>query len=80
MKLIVFFCICNKTTNNSKQNPVFNGYHKLSELKDVLKSGNYESTLGYDSVDWFVDEVRKLENRMNFYFKILNNYDNDRGK
>ena len=41
-------------------------------MDDVLKSGYYESPLGYDNVDWFVDEVIKLENRMAFYFKNTN--------
>ena len=35
--------IGNKTTINFKQNPVFNGYHIISELEDLLKSGYYES-------------------------------------
>ena len=59
----------NKTTNIYKQNPVLNGYHIVSELEDVLKSNYYESPLGYDNVDWFIDEVIKLENKMSFYFK-----------
>ena len=46
-----------------------NGYHIISELEDVLKSEYYKSPLGYDNVDWFVDEVIKLENKMAFYFK-----------
>ena len=58
-----------KTTNIYKQNPVLNGYHIISELEDVLKSDYYKSPLGYDNVDWFVDEVIKLENKMAFYFK-----------
>ena len=29
----------------------------------------YKSPLGYNNVDWFVDEVIKLENLMAFYFK-----------
>ena len=29
----------------------------------------YESPLGYDNVDWFVNEVIKVENKMVFYFK-----------
>ena len=29
----------NKTNKIYKQNPVLNGYHVLSELEDVLKSG-----------------------------------------
>ena len=61
--------IGNKTTNNYKQNPVLNGYHIVSELEDVLKSDYYKSPLGYDNLDWFVDEVIKLENKMAFYFK-----------
>ena len=62
-------CVGNKTTNIYKQNPVLNGYHIVSELEDVLKSDYYKSPLGYDNVDWFVDEVIKLENKMAFYFK-----------
>ena len=62
----------NKTTNIYKQNPVLNGYHIVSELNDVLKSDYYKSPLGYDNVDWFVDEVVKLENKMAFYFKNTN--------
>ena len=61
--------IGNKTTNIYKQNPVPNAYHIVSEMEDVLKSDYYKSPLGYDNVDWFVDEVIKLENKMTFYFK-----------
>ena len=43
----------------------------MSEL-DVLKSGYYKSPLGYNNVDWFVDEVIKLGNQMAFYFKNTN--------
>ena len=63
--------IGNKTTNIYKQNPVLNGYHIVSELEDVLKSDYYKSLLGYSNVDWFVDEVRKLENKMTFLLKTL---------
>ena len=59
----------NKTTIIYKQNPILNGYKMVSELEDVLQSGYYKSPLGYDNVDWFVDEVIKLENKMAFYFK-----------
>ena len=38
-------------------------------MNDILQSGYYKSPLGYDNVDWFVDEVIKLENKMAFYFK-----------
>ena len=38
-------------------------------MEDVLESGYYESTLGYDNVDWFVKEVIKIENQKAFYFK-----------
>ena len=58
----------NKTINIYKQNPVLNGYHVISELEDVLKSEYYKSPLGYDNVDWFVDEIIKLENKMAFYY------------
>ena len=59
----------NKTTNIYKQNPVLNGYRIVSELEDILKSGYHKCPLGYDNVDWFVDEVIKLENKMAFYYK-----------
>ena len=62
----------NKRTNIYKQNPVLNGYHIISELDDVLKNGYHKSPLGYDNVDWFVDEVIRLENKMAFYFKNTN--------
>ena len=38
-------------------------------MEDVLKSDYYKSPLGYDNVDWLVDEVKKLENKIAFYFK-----------
>ena len=63
------FVIGNKTTNIYKQNRVLNGYQIISELENVLKSGFYKSPLGYENVDWFVDEVIKLETKMAFYFK-----------
>ena len=62
----------NKTTNIYKQNPVLNGYYIVSELEDVLKSDYYQSPLGYDNVDWFVNEIIKLENKIAFYFKNTN--------
>ena len=59
----------NKATNIYEQNPVLNGYCKISELEVVLESGYNESPLGYDHVYWFVKEVLKLENKIAFYFK-----------
>ena len=70
--------IGNKTTNIYKQNPIFNGYHIVSELEDVLKSGYHKSPLGYNNVDWFVNEIIKLENKMAFYFKNTERYHYDR--
>ena len=64
--------ISNKTTNIYKQNPVLNGYYIISDLEDVLKSDYYKSPIGYDIVDWFLDEVLKKENEMAFYLKITN--------
>ena len=61
--------MCNETTNLYKQNPMLNGYHNISEVEDVLKSGYHESTLGYDNIGWYVNEVMKLKNKMAFYFK-----------
>ena len=64
--------IGNKTINIYKQNPVLNGYHIKSELEDVLKSEYYKSPLGHNNVDWFVNEVIKLDKKMTFYFKNTN--------
>ena len=50
-------CRGKKSINFYKKNPVCNGYYIVSELNDVLQGGSYESPLGYDNVDWFVDEV-----------------------
>ena len=58
----------NKTTNIYKQNPVLNGYYILSEIEDVLRTGYYESPFGHNNVDWYVNEVIKLEKKA-FYFK-----------
>ena len=58
-----------KTTKIFKQNPVLNGYHIKSELDDDLKSDYFESLLGYDNADWFINEVMKLENKIAFCFK-----------
>ena len=55
--------IGNKTTNIYKENPVLDGYRIISELEDVLKSGYHKSPSGYNDVDWFVNEVKKLEKR-----------------
>ena len=38
-------------------------------MDDVLKGGFYKSSLGYDNVDWFVNEIMKLENKKSFCFK-----------
>ena len=61
----------NKTTDIYKQNPVLNGYRIVSELEDVLQSGYYKSPSGYDNVDWFVEEVIKLEKKWLSIFKTL---------
>ena len=61
--------IGNKINNVYKQNPVHTGYYIISELEDVLESGYYESPLGYNNVDWYVNQVIKLENKMAFFFE-----------
>ena len=38
-------------------------------MEDVLKNGYYESPLGYDNLDQFVNEVIKIEKKMLFNFK-----------
>ena len=55
-----------KTTNIYKQNPLLKGYYIESELEDALMSSVYKFPLRFESVDWFVDEVIKLENKMAF--------------
>ena len=63
--------IGNETTNIYKQNPVCNVYYIVSDLNAVLKSGYYETLLGYGNVIWFDDEIMKLENEMAFNLKRL---------
>ena len=38
-------------------------------MEDVLKSGYYKSSLGYNNVDWFRNENIKLEIKKPFYFR-----------
>ena len=38
-------------------------------MEGVIESGYYESPLGYDNVEWFVNEIRNIEKKMAFYFK-----------
>ena len=38
-------------------------------MNDILNSGYYKSPFGYDNVDWFRNEVIKLENKKAVYFK-----------
>ena len=77
------FSVGNKTTNILKQNPVCNNYRIVSELENVSKGGYQKSPLGYGNVDWFVDEINKLENKMKFWFRktekdiIMTQEDND---
>ena len=56
-----------KTIQIFKQNPVPNGYHIISETSDVLESGYYESPLGYNYVDLFLNKLIKLEKKKNFW-------------
>ena len=64
--------IGDKTTNIYKQEPICCGYYIVSELEDVLKSGYHKSPLAHENVNWFVDEINKIENQMNFWFKNTN--------
>ena len=38
-------------------------------MDDFLRSGYHKSSLRYDNIDWFVNEVLNLENIIGFYFK-----------
>ena len=66
---LIFLLQLIKTTKIYKQNPVLKGCYIISELEDVLKSGCYESSLGYDNADWILNEIIKLKNKMAFYSK-----------
>ena len=61
--------IGDKTANIYKQEPVCNGYQILSNLEHNLKTEYHKSPLGHENINWFVDEIVKLENQMNFWFK-----------
>ena len=52
-----------------KQNPLCNGYYIVSESSFVLQSGYCNSIVGNDTIDWLVNELTKLENKMNFSFE-----------
>ena len=60
--------IGNETTISYKQKFVCRGCYLVSELDGVWKSGYYESPLGYDKVDWFVNGVIGLESEMALCF------------
>ena len=66
---IDIYSIGNKTTITYKQNPRCNGQNTVSELKDFLQCGFIESPLGFDNIDWFLDEARKIENIKTFFSK-----------
>ena len=63
--------IGNQTSKIHKQNPVLNCYFILSDLEHIIKSGYYESPLGYNNVDWFVKDIIKLVYIMAFYVEML---------
>ena len=65
----MFLVWVTKQPNIFKQNPVLNGYRIESEWENVLQSGYHKSPLADNNVDWFVDEVKKLEIKIAFYFK-----------
>ena len=44
----------------------------MNDLNDVLQGGFCETLLSYDILDWFVNEVRKIDNYMGFFFKNTN--------
>ena len=64
-----FINIRNRTNKICKQNILRNGYYVVSELNVFLQSGCYISPLGLNIVDWLVNEVKKWENKMNFFLK-----------
>ena len=62
----------NQRTNIFKQNPVGNGFCIVSELNIILKSGYYETPLGYDNVGRFVDKTIKKKKKLAFFFETSN--------
>ena len=66
---IDYTCSGKKTTNVYKQNPGCNGYRIESDLIDILQSGYYNSPLDNKNVDWFVNEIIKVEKKVSFYFE-----------
>ena len=62
------FSIGKKTINFFKQSPILNGYRIESDLEDVLASGYHKSPLGYNNVDYFVKEAKKLEKKSELLF------------
>ena len=56
-------------TKICKQSPIVIGYYIVPELNYILKSDYCNSPLGYENIDWFVNEDMKLESKMNFHFK-----------
>ena len=46
---------------------------KVSELKDVFHSGFIECPLGFNNVDWFVDEFIKTEKKTIFFKSSTSN-------
>ena len=45
---------------------MLNVFYTISKLHDILQSGYYQSPLGYNNVDWFVDQVIRLEIKIAF--------------
>ena len=50
--------VSNKTINIYKQNSVLNGYRIVSGMETASKGDYYKSTLGYNNVVRFVNEVK----------------------
>ena len=68
-KLILMVYVIKQLILTNKVRYVKDRFHIVSEIDDVLKSGVYESPLGYDIADSFVDDVIKLEIKTAFYFR-----------
>ena len=58
-----------KATTIYKQTPVCKCFYVVSELNNILKDGYYEFPLGFDNIEWFVDEIMKTELKKIFLFK-----------
>ena len=60
-----------RTTVIYKQIPCAVGYYIESDIPEVIES-TYCKHFGEDCVDLFVKKMKKIENKLHFFFKYTN--------